>query len=270
MPAETKTHCESVDAEFDRHFGALHPELPADAGRHLEECDRCRNLYKYLSAPAPLVLPSPGLNDRIGQTLRSSLKPVRPVAATRIVATQFFLLFVLLTIPASGMMDLMGWRLMSPGQVTAVTAVLIAGAALLSLSLAWQMTPGSLQRIPANRAMWILSVSFLVVVAILFPWHTPEGFFRLGWRCLKMGLLMAVPAAALFGILLRRGAALSPGALGGTLGAISGLLGITVLQFQCDTQDAIHLLVWHGAVVVISASIGFLIGRSVGGLRRYD
>ena len=130
------------------------------------------------------------------------------------------------------------------------------------------MTPGSLQRIPARGAMMILAAAFLIMVAILFPWHTPEGFFRLGWRCLKMGFMMAVPAAVLFGILVWRGAPLGLGTLGGTLGAIAGLLAITVLQFTCDTQEAIHLLVWHGAVPGLSALIGFLIGRSVSGLRR--
>jgi hypothetical protein len=79
---------------------------------------------------------------------------------------------------------------------------------------------------------------------------------------------MAVPSALLFGLLVRRGAPLGAGTLGGTLGAVAGLLAITVLQFTCDTQDAVHLLVWHGAVLGLCALTGFLIGRAAGSLPR--
>jgi hypothetical protein len=53
--------------------------------------------------------------------------------------------------------------------------------------------------------------------------------------------------------------------MGASLGAIAGLLSVTVLQFKCDTQQAIHLLVWHGAVLVLSTTVGFLIGRAAEG-----
>jgi hypothetical protein len=270
MPVETKIHCESMDAEFDRHFGVPESALSAEARRHLAECARCRTLYQYLSEAAPSVAVSPGLNSRIERRLKSSLRPVKAMGSTRAIAARLFLLFLLLAIPVARSMDMVGWQLMNRGQLTGVTIVLIAGAALLSFSLAWQMTPGSLQRIPATGAIVILAASFLLVVSLLFPWHTPEGFFRLGWRCLKMGIMMTVPAAALFGFLVWRGAPLGPGALGASLGAVAGLLSITILQFNCDTQEAIHLLVWHGAVLVLSTCVGFLIGRAVDVLRRYD
>ena len=75
-----------------------------------------------------------------------------------------------------------------------------------------------------------------------------------------------MPAALVFAFLARRGARLSLGMLGGTLGAIAGLLGVTVLQFTCALQDIGHLLVWHGGVLVISTLAGALIGQSVSSL----
>lgn len=266
MPVELKAECESVDAEFDCHFGAPHADLSAQARRHLAECETCRNLYNWLSAPPLAIALSPELNGRIGRTLRSALKPVKPVGSTRIVAAQLFLVFVILAASVSPVMGGAGWQAMSGGQLTGVTAVLIAGAALLSFSLAWQMTPGSLQRIPAGTAIAILMAAFLAVEAISFPWHTPEAFLKMGLHCLRAGLTMAVPAAALFGTLVWRGAPLGLEALGGTLGAVAGLLALTILQFNCDVGNAIHLLVWHGAVLVVSALAGFLIGRSVNDL----
>jgi hypothetical protein len=59
--------------------------------------------------------------------------------------------------------------------------------------------------------------------------------------------------------------------LGATLGAIAGLLAVTVLQYTCELQDIGHLLVWHGGVLVLSTLAGALIGdrlrRTEGGFR---
>src|SRR5258708_38829693 len=48
-----------------------------------------------------------------------------------------------------------------------------------------------------------------------------------------------------------------------TLGAIAGLLGLTVLQFRCLYQNAGHLLVWHGGVLVLSIATGLLVALAV-------
>jgi hypothetical protein len=49
--------------------------------------------------------------------------------------------------------------------------------------------------------------------------------------------------------------------LGGTLGAIAGLLGATVLQFTCSRQEPGHMLVWHAGVILVSATVGALIAQ---------
>jgi hypothetical protein len=268
MPVELKAECESVDAEFDSHFGAPRSDLSAQARRHLAECETCRNLYGWLSTPALPVSLSPEFSGRIRQTLKSSLKPVRPVGSTRIVAAQLFLIFVILAACVSPMMGGAGWLAMTMDQLAGVTAVLMAGTALLSFSLAWQMTPGSLQRVPARTAVAILAAAYLAVEAISFPWHAPEAFLQMGLHCLRYGLTMAVPAALLFGTLVWRGAPLGIETLGVTLGAFAGLLALTILQFNCDVGNAVHLVAWHGAVLVVSALAGFLIGRAVNAVQR--
>lgn len=52
---------------------------------------------------------------------------------------------------------------------------------------------------------------------------------------------------------------ISPVAFGGTLGATAGLLGLTVLQFRCIHQDALHLIVWHGSVLVLATATRALV-----------
>jgi hypothetical protein len=42
----------------------------------------------------------------------------------------------------------------------------------------------------------------------------------------------------------------------------------SVLQFQCPHQDAAHLLVWHGSVLVAASATGFVVGRAAEHFRR--
>ena len=267
MSAELKAACESVDMEFDRQFGDAGFSLSADARRHLDECERCRDLYSYLAAPAPMVSVPPELSDRVAQDLKSSLRPVKPTGSARRIAVQLFLAFAILAAAVASFMKPAGLQAMTRGELWGVAAALVIGAAVLSLSLAWQMIPGSLRRFSAETAIAVPAAAFLVTVAVLFPWRAPEEFFRAGWHCLRLGIALAVPVAVLCGSMVRRGARLGPGMLGATSGAGAGSVSVTILQANCEMQEAIHLLVWHGGVLAVSTVAGYLIGRSAGALR---
>ena len=93
-------------------------------------------------------------------------------------------------------------------QLIGIGSVLVFGAAHLSLSLAWQMMPGSLHRVAARVAVVTLAAGFLVGIAIFFSWRALEAFLLRGWSCLKAGILLAISAASLFGLLVRRGHAM--------------------------------------------------------------
>jgi hypothetical protein len=41
---------------------------------------------------------------------------------------------------------------------------------------------------------------------------------------------------------------------------MAGLLAVTVLQFGCVYQEALHLLLWHWSVLAIAAGAGALLG----------
>lgn len=268
MAADISTDCKVIDAELDRGFAAGTPGEPSltlspQALEHLRNCDRCRLLYQWFTQGAPPLESSPAVYEKIQNHLKRSLTPVSPQPALPVLATQFLVVFLLFASPAIGMLGTAGLHEMRLIQLIGIGSVLVFGAALLSLSLAWQMTPGSLHRVPARVAVLTLAAGFLVGIAILFPWHAPEAFLVRGWSCLKAGLLMAIPAALLFWMLVRRGHAMATGALGGTLGAIAGLLGASVLQLTCARQDASHLLVWHGGVLVVSIGLGMLIAQVV-------
>lgn len=268
MPAEIRMDCTTVDAELDRRFGGQSQPLSPQARQHLDECERCWKLYQYLEERPPRSAVSPEVQRQIAENIKESLRPVSRLRSTPVLAAQLLIVFVLLAAAVTSMMKVVGIEAMSPGQLAGISAIFALGGVLLCRSLAWQMTPGSMQRIPALAAVMILGAGLLAGFLFLFPWRTPEAFLTRGWHCLRAGLALAVPAVALFSLLVRRGAPLSLTTLGATLGAIAGLLSVTVLQFTCNLQDIAHLLVWHAGVLVISTTMGALIGRSAGLLRR--
>jgi negative regulator of sigma F NrsF-like protein len=262
MLTEITSDCRAVDRELDRGFGAPGSNLSEQVRWHLEQCERCSMLYEWAFRGIPSAPSSPELYGRIQSAIQGSLERVSPLPPTRVIAFEFGTTFLQLAIPAAAMMGLGGVEKMNVFQLIAITVGLALGVALLALSLAWQVTPGSLQRISMRGAVSILIAGFIVGVVFLFPWHTPEAFLARGWPCLRLGLVMALPAGLLFWLVARRGAPLEMKALGGTLGAISGLLGVSVLQFHCDRQETEHLLFWHGGVLLVSTVAGVLIASA--------
>jgi hypothetical protein len=264
MIAKITPGCHDVDRELDRGFSAPRSNLSEQVRRHLEECERCRMLHEWASRSIPTSPASPELYGRIQSAIYVSLQHVSPRPPVRVIAFEFGTAFLICAIGAAAWLGLGGLAKMNAFQWMGIAAVLALGVALMAISLAWQITPGSLHRISARGAVSILLAGFIVGIIFLFPWHTPEAFLARGWPCLRAGLLMALPAALLFWLLVRRGAPLEMNTLGGTLGAISGLLGVSVLQFHCDRQETEHLLFWHGGVLVVATAAGWLIASAAG------
>lgn len=265
--------CRQIDWELDGALsvnpaGRASWKLSGRAAEHLRKCERCRRLYHWLLDAAVPQAPLQALTETVRARMKQALTPVTPQSSPRVLAAQFLLVFLLFSAPMVGMMGTAGLHEMNLPQLAGIVVVLISGAALLSFSLAWQMSPGSLHRVPPRIAVITLATGFLAATAILFPWHEPQAFLPGAGECLKAGLLMAAPSTLLFWLLVRRGHTLASGMLGASLGAIGGLLGASVLQFTCHRQDAVHLLVWHGGVVIVSLLLGVLVARGVNGLLR--
>jgi len=60
-----------------------------------------------------------------------------------------------------------------------------------------------------------------------------------------------------------RGAA-GIGAAGLAAGTVAGLAGLGMLELHCPNLKAVHVLVWHVAVVAVSGGLGFALGRMCG------
>jgi Negative regulator of sigma F len=169
-------------------------------------------------------------------------------------------LFTVLAAAMVGLMGTAGWERMTVPQLLGITALLASGVCLLALLLAWQMRPGSYRPMGTATAIGAFGVGLLTGMALLFPWGSSQAFVAQGWPCLASGLGVAIPGVLLLWLLVRRGAPLSFPHLGASLGATAGLLGVTVLQFHCPHQEALHLLAWHGSILLIATAIGVFVG----------
>ena len=209
--------------------------------------------------PAPEL--SPDVRRKLSGVLEASLQPVSPLPSPRVLMVQFASIFLVFASALIAMMGVTGIRALHIWQALGIVAILAVGVCLLSLVLAWQVRPGSQQKVPAKLSWATFGVGFLTGAALLLPWRGAEAFFAKGWPCLLLGSAVAIPGGILFWLLARRGVPLSASAFGGTLGAIAGLLGLTVLQFHCIYQDAVHILIWHGGVLLVSIAAGVLLAR---------
>jgi hypothetical protein len=261
MSIETPAACRRIDAELDRRFVASTAEVSDEARKHLENCARCQNLYRWIAEQPAASGISPVLSQQIQSQLVASLKPVTPIPAIKVCVLRFLAVFLAFAGALLAMMGVAGLREMSSLQVLGSGALLAGGTVLFSLSLARQMAPGSKRGIPTWLAMALFGGTALGGIILLFPWRTPGTSIALSWECSLRELAIAVPAAALFWLLIRRAPALSPAAMGASVGAMAGLLAVTVLQFGCVYQEALHLLLWHWSVLAISAGAGALLGR---------
>ncbi len=200
-------------------------------------------------------------SDRVKQieaTLIADLKPVRPIAPSSVYQTAFAGLFVAISIVGGTILGQYGWRGLSELQKIAVFVPLAAITALLVFSIARQMIPAA--RHARSSALFSagLFVVLLMIMSVMFRSEQESAFVRHGLVCFRTGMSFAIPAAFLFALLLRRGAALSPLLTGATAGALAGLVGLAVLEIHCGNLNVYHIVVWHVSVTLVCVVAGLV------------
>ncbi len=260
---DAEIRCQDADRLMDAYFSRPDAELPEAVSQHLRECDRCAALYEWmLEGGAPTDAPA-ALDEQIEQGISKSLRPVRPLPSTRVLAASFAGLFVLMV---AALMVFLGpdqMERMNAGQLVVLGGLVVVVVGLLSLSLSWQMAPGRRQRAPVSWIVGAFAAGFLLAAGVMFPWESAGEIFSSGWGCTIEGTLVAFPTGLLLLWLASRGAPLSYPALGVGLGATSSLFALTVLLFVCPNHQAGHLMLWHGGIVLICVCAGYLLGRIV-------
>jgi hypothetical protein len=208
--------------------------------------------------------------DRITAAVHSSLKPVRALPGFRVLISGVVLICTAVALAGAARAGLLGFRALGVAQRVIIFSVLVALLWMTAREFVNQWIPAS-RRYLAPQALVALAAGVLIAVfGSLFSDYHVESFFSAGIICLGAGVFHALVAACLAAWFLRRGCVLDlvpAGAMAGTLGGISG---VTLLELHCPNLEAAHVLIWHVAVVPVSAAGGALIGWLVRAWRRRE
>lgn len=200
------------------------------------------------------------LQEKIEQRLAASLNPVRTLPSTQWLALGFLAIFVVGAAICVQATDKVGLRLMNAGQIAAMTTIFAAGAIGFSVALAHRMIPGARTWISPAALLSLSGIVLTAGIAWAFPWSATGVFLSEGWPCSAREAEIAIPAAAVLWLIARRGAPLVGPGFGAAVGALAGLLAMTVMQFQCMFQRAPHLLIWHAGAAAALTGLGTLSG----------
>lgn len=195
---------------------------------------------------------------RIAESIKPTLRPVRPLPSTTVLSTGLVLVCAAVSLAGAARAGFFGFEKMNLLECSVIFPGLILLVLLVAIGFVHEMIPGSLRSTSPGGLFGWGSATLLGVFALLFHDYQIDHFFSIGIVCLLTGLLHAVPAALLSWFLLRRGFAadsIPAGLLAGTLG---GLAGVGMLELHCPNFQAAHILVWHTAVVPLSGAMGAL------------
>ena len=201
----------------------------------------------------------PKLLDRVTGSIESSLHPVRPVRPVWVLAGELILTCVGVAVAGAARAGFFGVRKMNGldrALIFAALGIFVWLAASASVS---EIIPGS-RRLASPKSLLAAGCALLLAVfAMLFHDYGMVDFVPAGIACLATGLLIATPTGLLGWLILRRGFALNPGAAGLAAGTLAGLAGVTMLELHCPNFEAMHIMLWHTAVIPLSAAAAALL-----------
>lgn len=213
--------------------------------------------------------PSESQLRRINAGILQDLRPIRPLAPSRILLLWFGVVFLAVVAGGALLLGMNGWGVLSLLQRIAIFVMLAVSAVLLSVSIVRQMVPGSRHIIAPVVVIAAIPVGLMMVIEALFRSQQEPTFFSTGVICMKNGLRCAIPAGFLLSLVIRRGAVLYPKLAGAVAGGLAGLTGLSVLEVNCPNLNAFHIVVWHVGVVVIGSLGGALLGGAVESIEKW-
>jgi hypothetical protein len=216
--------------------------------------DALKNAAQARQSVDPLVL------ERISGAIKSSIRPVRPLPPAWLLTVGVVLVCAVVSLAGAARTGFFGFAKMDLLDRSLVFPTLVLLACLAAVNFVHQMIPASRRRISPGALPVLSSAALLAVFADLFRDYHTDHFVSAGVACLLTGLVHAIPAGLLSWLLLRRGFAVNPVCAGLVAGTLAGLAGVGMLELHCPNFQAAHILVWHTAVVPVSATIGALLG----------
>jgi hypothetical protein len=224
------------------------------------------DVLKQAAGASPPV--DPALLNRISGSIGASLQPVRPLPPVWILVMAAAIVCAAVASAGGALLGLHGIQKMTAAEIGLIfpaLGIVILFAATVSVS---EMIPGSRHLMSPSALLVAACVIFITIFALLFHDYSTERFVPQGIACLKAGLILAVPAAVLTWLILRRGFAANSLAAGAAQGTLAGLAGVGMLELHCPNFETFHVMVWHTAVLPLSAAAGALLVWISRSLRR--
>jgi len=216
-----------------------------------------KEIDELLAAPNRV---DPSLLDRVSTSIGASLQPVRPMAPAWMLASVLWLLAAGIAVVSASALGMYGIQKLNGAEMGTIFPALGIFTWLAALLSVAAMTPGGMRWNPA-RLLLIILLAWIALDAILFRDYQMDFFVRQGIPCLRAGLIVAIPAGVASWLVLRRGFAVDAGAAGLAAGALAGFAGLIMLEIHCPNLHAMHVMVWHTAVIPVSALAGTLLTR---------
>jgi hypothetical protein len=205
----------------------------------------------------------PALLRRAAESIKASLRPVRPLPPTPVLAAGLVFICAAVALVGAAVAGFYGFEKMNVWKRALIFPALGVLAWVAGTEFVNGMIPGSRRRMSPGVLLGVGCLLLAGVFALLFRDYRTEHFFSVGIVCLATGLLYAIPAAFLSWLVLRRGFAANPVSTGLVAGTLAGLAGVAMLELHCPNFEAAHVLVWHIAVVPLSAALGALVGQAL-------
>jgi len=202
----------------------------------------------------------PRVLKHIGEAIKPSLHPVRPLPPVWLMSLGLIAICVVISVAGAARAGFFGIAKMNGLERSLVFPVLALLACLTAISFVHQMIPASRSYVSPARLLLLCCLALFADFAYLFRDYHTDHFFSVGIVCLAVGLLHAIPAGLCSWLLLRRGFAANFVTAGLAAGTLAGLAGVGMLELHCPNFQAAHILFWHIAVLPASAALGALLG----------
>jgi len=220
--------------------------------------DKLDRILDGAGAPDPVP---PALQERIAAAILPGLRPVRPIPSAGAMVLGLELLVGAVGIAAAFLFGMYGIAKMSGAQSAAILAAIAFFGAVAANQTVASMIPGTRQIVRPGALIFQICLVLIGIFALSFTGYATDDFVRQGVPCLRAGLLVAVPAGAGAWLILHRGYAVDPVSAGLAAGTLAGMAGVLMLELHCPILRAVHVMVWHVAVVPLSALAGALLAK---------
>ncbi len=205
----------------------------------------------------------PELLKRVTNSIGSSFEPVRPLPPSWALTTVLALICMAVGGVSAAGLGLFGVHKLSGLEAAVIFPALVILIWLSANTTVSEMIPGSRRLVWPGTLLGAGCLALISIFGILFHDYETENFLSQGIVCLRAGLLLAIPTALASWLILRRGFAVNPIGAGLAAGTLAGLAGVTMLELHCANLEAPHVMLWHTAVMALSAAGGALLLRFI-------